>query len=459
MRLIDIVLGPWAVTPDMLTEIQEIYSRHMRGDKIDIKEVEARIGAPLNNARRDYVVDRGSAIIPVEGILAKRANLFMQISGGTSTQILAGQVQTALDDPTVERIILHVDSPGGTVDGTQEVADVIHSARGRKPILALADGMMASAAYWIGSCADKVFISSDTTAVGSIGVVTRHMDVSGAEAQRGIKTTEISAGKYKRIDSSYAPLSQEGRDYIQERLDHIYSVFVEAVARNRDVAVETVLEDMAEGRVFIGRQAIKAGLVDGVSTLDALIDRAAAGEFDRPDATRARDAGAAPAADAQPQEIEVMELTVEKIKADHPALAAALIEEGRVAGAASERQRIQDVEAQTLPGHDALIQALKFDGKTSGAEAAVAVLGAEKAKRGQMLANLQADANETREVPAAPAPAAEAVDPSAPIEDRAKASWDKSPSLRDEFGGNFNAYLAVARAEEAGRVRIKSAAK
>jgi signal peptide peptidase SppA len=131
--------------------------------------------------------------------------------------------------------------------------------------------MMASAAYWIGSAADQVYIGADTAAVGSIGVVASHTDYSRREEMLGIKTTEIYAGKYKRIASEHQPLSADGREYMQETVDYLYSVFVGEVAKQRGSDPETVHQNMADGRIFTGQQAVSAGLVDGVSTLDQLI--------------------------------------------------------------------------------------------------------------------------------------------------------------------------------------------
>lgn len=411
MRLIDIVNAPWAITPEMHSEVQSIYARHLRGDKINVAEIEAATGKKLSGATSGYDVVNGVAVLPLEGVLAKRMNLFMQISGGTSMQLAANDFREALSDPDVSAIILAIDSPGGTVDGTQELADLIYSARGVKPVVALADGMMASAAYWIGSAASQVFMSSDTATIGSIGVVASHMDVSKAEDMQGVKTTEITAGKYKRIASQYGPLTPEGRATMQDQVDQTYSVFVNAVARNRGVSAEAVLQDMADGRVFIGQQAIDAGLVDGVSTLDALIARAAGGDFsDNEDGDQFIHAGAgalhadvetptqqAESAGDAPQAIqEEKTMDVQKLKAEHPDVAEALINEGKAMGATAERDRIQNVEAQSMPGHEALIATLKFDGKTSGPEAAVQVLAAEKAKKGDQLAALKADADDAK---------------------------------------------------------------
>jgi signal peptide peptidase SppA len=432
MRLIDIVRAPWAVTPEMYAEVQGIYARHCRGEKIDLSALEARLGQPLANTRHELDIRKGVAVITLDGVLAKRANLFMKISGGTSTQIVGQQLRQALDDPYVSTIVLHVDSPGGTVDGTQELADQVFAADQKKAVIAVADGMMASAAYWIGGAARRVFMTSDVALVGSIGVVATHQDWSGWESKAGVRTTEITAGKYKRIASEYAPLSEEGRAAIQAEVDAIYTVFVDQVARHRGADVDTVLADMADGRVFVGKAAIDAGLVDGVSTLEQVIARAAAGEFaGAPRPTRpkkAASAGVAEAADETPpateQENSQM-LTLEQVRADHPEIAQALIAEGHAtgraegvaAGGAAERERIRDVEAQAEPGFESLIGEMKYDGKSTGGDAARAILAAGKARRAERLDALRSDAEGATTAPAV-APSA---DPTPPKPKDAKA--------------------------------------
>jgi signal peptide peptidase SppA len=272
MKILDILNSPWAIIPDRLNEIIEIYNVHLKGEKIDIEFLKSEMGKPFNkDEKKNYEVMDGVAVIPIEGVIAKRMNMFTQISGGVSTQLLEKDFLQAINDPGVRSIILSIDSPGGTVDGTQELSNTIFKFRGWKPIWSFADGMMASAAYWIGSAAEKIYIVGDTTQVGSIGVVAEHVEISKAEEKMGVKTTEIYAGKYKRIASRYAPLSDEGREAIQKEVDYIYSVFVEDVARNRGVSLEKSL-DMADGKVYIGKQSVNAGLVDGVSTLPDMIN-------------------------------------------------------------------------------------------------------------------------------------------------------------------------------------------
>jgi len=399
MRIIDIINGPWAITPDMLQEIQRIYASHLhRAQKIDIAAIEAATGKKLDNSRNGSYITDGVAVIPMHGVIGKRMNLFTQISGGVSSELVANDYLAALNDPAVKGIVLHIDSPGGTVDGTKQLADLISANRGAKPVIACADGMMCSAAYWIGAGADSINMADLTTDVGSIGVVAAHMDISGWEEKQGIKTTEITAGKYKRIISQYAPLSEEGRAIIQADLDQIYELFVDAVASNRGRSVDDVLANMAEGRVFLGAKAIEAGLVDSVATLAETIQQVR-------DLSRTTTAGWSRASAARANENDkenIMDL--KQLKTDHPDLVEQIISEAqagmtvavsaaRVEGAAAERQRITDVRAQLIPGHEALIEELAFDGKSTGADAAQAIVAAEKALREGAQVSIEKEAN------------------------------------------------------------------
>jgi signal peptide peptidase SppA len=186
---------------------------------------------------------------------------------------LAGKaLQAASADPAAHSVVLLIDSPGGTVDGTETLSgQVLASRASGKPVVALASGAMNSAAYWIGSAAQAVYLAEPSTVMGSIGVVAQHVDVSGAQQKSGVTTTEIYAGQYKRIASQYAPLSDAGRVSIQNQVDFMYSIFVDAVARNRGVSSTEVLSNMADGRLFIGQQAIDAGLADGITSLADLV--------------------------------------------------------------------------------------------------------------------------------------------------------------------------------------------
>ena len=394
MAIIDVLNSPWAIRPDRMEEIHAIYAARMRGDELDVAVIEARIGKPLNNPpAQGYEVRDGAALIPLQGVLGQRMNMMSNISGGTSTELFSRDVRQAAADPAVKSIILMVDSPGGTVAGTQTAVESVRAVRGVKPVATFVEGMMASAAAWIGTAADVVVMDSATAQAGSIGVVATHTDVSKQQEALGVKTTEIVAGKYKRAASQYGALTETGQQVIQDQVDYLYSLFVADVAENRGVSTDQVLSNMADGRMFIGQQAIDAGLVDRITSLETLISELNAN------------------ADQQDQRLQLsasfsMESPSQLAAswaAENPDAAALL----RAEGGAVERDRIAAVRAQSMPGHEALIDQLAADGNTSGPEAAVQVLAAERALRANQSAVRLAESPEP--VAFAPAPEAPAV--------------------------------------------------
>lgn len=405
MTLLDLLRSAWAIQPERLLEIQSIYDTHLRGEKIDLPAIEARLGRPLASEQQEYRIREGGvAVLSVEGVLAPKANLFMRVSGGASTQLLTKQVESAIADPRVRGLILQVDSGGGSALGVPELADTIRELAAVKPIVTVTDGVMASGAYWLGSAANAVFGSGTTVQVGSIGVVMTHNYTPNAS---GAQTTEITAGRYKRMATAAKPLDEEATAYLQQMVDHIYGVFVDAVAQHRGVSAEAVLEHMADGRVFIGQQAVDAGLLDGFMTVDQVAERMAANpaEF----ATRrkaivgartvkgvnATTEGNVPlAAGVQvggflpepvlldpPATATTKETTMDlkTLAEQHPDLLATIQADARAAGAKAEQDRVAAVRAQSMKGHEALIERLAADGKTTGPEAAMAVLAAERA--------------------------------------------------------------------------------
>ena len=421
MKLLDLLTSPWALLPAQLLEIQRIYATHLQGEKIDIEALEARLGRPLASEQQEYAIrDGGVGVLTLSGVMAPKANLFMRISGGISTRMAAEQVRSMRADPRVYSAILAIDSPGGSVFGVPAFAEEVRALAAEKPLVTVAQGTMASAGYWVGSAANAVYIEGTTDMVGSIGVVATH----DYEPRTGRVTTEITAGRYKRMASGDKPLTEEGREYMQKQVDHLYAVFVDAVANNRGVSSEEVLEHMADGRVFIGQQAIDAGLVDGVSTVEAMVEQLASNPAAYASRRKAvfalgapspvsASAGAAPVDDITPTKGNVMPqadnpLTRESLARDHATLFAELRAEFTAAGASAELARVQAVFAQgeALPGHEALVKTLAFDGKTTGPEAAAAMLAAEGASR---KAALKAHADDAP--PAAPTATAPADTP------------------------------------------------
>lgn len=263
-------MNAWAIMPDALEAMHDIVASRLSG-KLSIEEIEARI-AEVGGKKDSGVWDtaEGVRVIPIMGTISKRMNLFQNISGGTSVEMLRNELEEAYSLEDVKGIILDIDSPGGSADGPFELRDYIMENRGKKPVKAFANGKMASAAYLIGSAADEI-ITNQVASVGSIGVVTAHYDQSKADEMRGIKRTFLTAGKYKAVGNDSVPLSKSDRAYIQERLDHLYTLFVDKVAEARGVDSKVVLETMADGKVFIGQQSIDVGLADSMGTIESVL--------------------------------------------------------------------------------------------------------------------------------------------------------------------------------------------
>lgn len=258
----------WAIMPEALPQYVEVVNRWSMNIKADPQTIEA-----LASERRKRVtrVNGKTGIIPIHGVIAKRAGL-MNLSGGASTDLIGKEFDELLENDSVKAIVFDVDSPGGSVSGVGELADRIREARGSKPIYAISNSLMASAGYWIGSSADKVFVTPSGQ-VGSIGVVAMHVDQSGWNEKKGFKPTYLTAGKYKAVGNPDSPLSDETKALLQESVDDYYEAFVDAVARSRGTTASAVKNGYGEGRVLTAKRAVESGLADDVSTLDALLKR------------------------------------------------------------------------------------------------------------------------------------------------------------------------------------------
>lgn len=299
---------PWAILPETLDTIHNIVATRLYQGKLSSEEIETCLCGNGNSDSDPYMIG-DTKVIPIYGTISKRMNLFSHISGGTSTELLKQDIVEALLDSDVKSIILDIESPGGSVDGPFELSDFIYNSRGSKPICAFANGLMASAAYLIGSATDKI-VGSQTAQVGSIGVVTVHYDYSKQDEKMGVKRKYLTSGKYKAIGNDSEPLTKEGEAYIQENLDYYYTLFINVVARNRDVSIETVLADMADGRIFIGEQAKNVGLVDSIDTFEGCLMYN--GENVNKTNTCAKTVG------TKITEKEVTQMTLAELKKDNP---------------------------------------------------------------------------------------------------------------------------------------------
>lgn len=216
---------------------------------------------------RPYVVSEGVLQVPVKGILL---NDFPFAFGAWATgyEYLSAAFERGLSDRSVHTIAMIVNSPGGMVTGCFEAADAIFAARGAKRIVAYVADSAYSAAYALASSASEI-VTTRTAGVGSIGVVTYHIDASGAYAMEGLRKTYIFAGKHKVDGNESEPLPDDVKARIEERLQASYEVFVSTVARNRAMSAEDVRA--TEALTYTASTAIEVGLSDRIGTYsDAL---------------------------------------------------------------------------------------------------------------------------------------------------------------------------------------------
>lgn len=259
---------PWAILPSKLSVILDVLAFRAAGGALTDVEIAERIGAARD---RPKLRSNGDiAVLQLVGTIAHRMGSMAASSGGTSVEAFRNDFRAAVDDSTIAAIVIDVDSPGGSVDGVPELAAEIYRARGVKPISAVANTMAASAAYWIGSAADELAVTPSGE-VGSIGVIAAHEDMSAAYETMGVKTTLVSAGKYKAENNPFEPLSDEGRAAIQQRVDDAYTMFTKDVSRNRNTPLDTVRSSFGEGRLVNAKEAVRLGMADRVATLDDVI--------------------------------------------------------------------------------------------------------------------------------------------------------------------------------------------
>lgn len=242
---------PWAITQSALETIHTIAN----GEN-NLEAVLKERGKPLDNTHQ--VITRDNvAVIPVQGALFPRANLFSEVSGAYSVEMLARDLQAAQTNPNVKAVVLQIDSPGGHTTMINEFSSQIKAFD--KPIVSYVVGQAASAAYWLAAATDKIYLDN-TAIVGSIGVV-------AAFSKKDSGATEFvsSNAPDKRPDLA----TDEGRVLIQTMVDDMESVFIESIMTNRGMSRDQITS--LRGGVLVGSKAVSAGFADEISNLEAVI--------------------------------------------------------------------------------------------------------------------------------------------------------------------------------------------
>lgn len=431
----------WAIEPDTFNNLEALVSKD----------------APVLENTRTVQIQNGVAVIPVSGTITGRMDFLTYILGGTALDILAKDFRAALENNDVQAIILDFDSPGGIAVGPAEMADMIFNARGSKPIISYVGRNCCSAAYWLASAADKI-VAHPSALLGSIGVVTT-IPVQEQPDENGTKCYEIvsSNAKAKRPD----PRTEDGIQSIKAELDALESQFIGSVAKFRNISEEKIRNDFGKGGVVIGHEALQRNMADELGSFESVLASLTVTSKNGRNITMDKTKTDTHAAS---------EITASYIRSQYPEVAQAIADEAYNKGVSdnnktaeeaynkgilAERERILAIEKIAMPGHSDLVEKAKADGSMTAENLAMQMVMADKKRGVSHLVSLQTAEKELPPIPEAPAPtASEQIDSEAPLEDRAKAEWNKSADLRREFANEFEDYLAYKQAEENGSVRI-----
>jgi protease-4 len=191
------------------------------------------------------------AVIPISGAISLEGD-------GASAQEIVKIIKKADKDPTVKAIILDINSPGGTVVASEEIAAAVKGAK--KPVVAWIREIGASGAYWIASASDTI-VADPASITGSIGVSGSYLQFSGLMDKYGVTYERLVTGTFKDTGSEYKELTDEERAYLMSKLNAINSVFIDAVSANRNLD-RTYVATLATGEIFLGSEAADKGLVD-----------------------------------------------------------------------------------------------------------------------------------------------------------------------------------------------------
>lgn len=236
----------------------------------------AIIAARAARPSQVYTSPSSIAVINMFGIIAPRVSMLEVSQEGCPLDAFCAKLRRAQSDPDTGAILVNADGPGGNVFQVPETADMVYGMRGQKPMVCVVTGMSASATLWITSQFPE-FVASPSSQAGSIGVLMKHEDVSKMIEDLGVKETYITSprGGNKAEGNPFTPLSDESKEYYNSQCDEYYASFIATLSRGRGIKAKTIDQEWGRGRMVGAQAALKLGMVDRVSTLQAEIDKLA----------------------------------------------------------------------------------------------------------------------------------------------------------------------------------------
>lgn len=302
VHLADRVLNqPMLITPEKAAVIMSVLGGRIGVSAPDASRFFNESEGESGRSRPYSQTRNGVAVIPILGSLVNRGAWVGASSGLTSYEGLKFQFAEAKADSSITHVVLDIQSPGGEAVGAFETAQAVRELAAVKPVIAVVNGMAASAAYAIASAATEI-VTTETGVSGSIGVVLMHADYSESMAAEGIKPTFIFAGAHKVDANPFEPLPESVRDRLQAEVNVFYEQFLATVAVGRGKRLSIEAARATEAQTFIGAQSVKLGLADRIGTFESVLSelsRAPSGRSTSPYKGAKMDENkGAPAADA-----------------------------------------------------------------------------------------------------------------------------------------------------------------
>jgi protease-4 len=254
-----IIGSVWLIEPSIAEEWAALFNSMLAGNPVQFfddnkgEDVAAMQSMPSGGA---------VMVMNIAGPIMK-----YDFCGSAGTQTMMAALQAAQNNPAVNAIVLAIDSPGGSVDGTEMFAKAIKESK--KPVVAYVSDLTASAAYWLASQTSEIVLSGETARVGSIGTM--------ATLRKGSSEAYVTlyASKSTRKNKAYTDaMNGDTETYVKNVLDPLNEVFIDAVMSGRGDKIDVQKEDVTEGDIYFGSNAVKVGLADKIGNLDYAIKRA-----------------------------------------------------------------------------------------------------------------------------------------------------------------------------------------
>lgn len=208
-------------------------------------------------------------VIEIKGGMTNKDDWRARFFGLTTYPEIIRAASELMADDGITAIVLDIDSGGGSASGIESVSRSLKAVNSIKPVYATTGGNMASAAYWIGATARKIY-STEMSQLGSIGVIATHLSMVGMLEEMGVEATVIRAGKYKAPGSQFEKLSERDQGILQKELDSLHGFFLNHVSKSRGLSLSSKSE-WGEGQMFFGEEAVEIGLADKILSPEELI--------------------------------------------------------------------------------------------------------------------------------------------------------------------------------------------